>query len=69
MTTNNFSSFWSWLETCLSWFLPDTLLADPFISLCVKGLEFIFGVWLLYILIMKPIIMIFRGFNNHIYKG
>ena len=69
MTTNNFSSFWSWLETSLSWFLPETLLADPFISLCVKGLEFTLGIWLLYILIMKPILMIIRGFDNHIYKG
>lgn len=69
MTTNNFSSFWSWLEKCLSWFFPQTLLSDSFISLTVKGLEFTLGIWLLYILIMKPILMIFRGFDNHIYKG
>ena len=42
---------------------------DEFENADVKGLEFTYGIWLLYILIMKPILMIFRGFDNHIYKG
>lgn len=69
MSSNVFSSFWSWLETCLTWFFPETLLQDSFISLIINGLEFVFGVWLLYLLIMKPILMIIRGFDNHIYRG
>jgi hypothetical protein len=69
MSSNVFNSFWSWLETCLTWFFPETLLQDSFISLIINGLEFVFGVWLLYLLIMKPILMIIRGFDNHIYRG
>lgn len=69
MSINVFNSFWSWLQTCLSWFFPETLLQDSFISLIINGLEFVFGVWLLYLLIMKPILMVIRGFDNHIYRG
>ncbi len=67
MLANTFSSFWAWLDTCLSWFFPPALLEDAFISLIVKGLEFFFGLWLLYILLLKPILMIFRLIDKKIY--
>lgn len=68
MLSNNFSSFWSWLESCLTWFISPTLLSDPFVSLIVKSLEFTFGIWLLYILIMKPILMLLRYVEKYIYR-
>lgn len=63
------TSFYQWLENCFSWFFPSTLLSDPFIALIIKGLEFFFGLWLLYIYIGKPILMIFRLFDEKVYKG
>lgn len=68
MITNAFSSFWAWLETCLTWFFPPALLEDAFISLVVKGLEFFFGCWLLYILLLKPILMLFKYIDSKVYR-
>ena len=63
------NSFYSWLEDCFIWFFPSSLLTDPFISLIIKGLEFFFGLWLLYILIGKPILAIFHMFDEKVYRG
>ena len=63
------SSFYQWLESCFSWFFPQSLLQDSLIALIIKGLEFFFGCWLLYILILKPILYIFKLFDNKVYKG
>lgn len=63
------SSFYEWLESCLTWFFPEVLLQDTFISLIIKGLEFFFGCWLLYLLILKPILYLFKLFDKKVYGG
>lgn len=63
------TTFFEWLENCLAWFFPASLLADPLCALIIKGLEFIFGLWLLYILIWKPILFLFGVISNKIYGG
>lgn len=63
------TSFYQWFESCLTWFFPVSLLEDTFISLIIKGLEFFFGCWLLYLLILKPILYLFKLFDNKVYGG
>ena len=67
--TNVFNSFWSWLQAGLSWFLPDFLMSDVLISeLILPVLLMIFGCWLFFILMMKPIIMLMGVLHDKIYK-
>ena len=67
--TNVFSSFWSWLQACLNWFLPEFLMTDPLISNLILPLLFMtFACWLLYIMLFIPIIAIMGVVHDKIYK-
>ena len=65
---NSFSGFWDWLAQCLAWFLPPSFLTDPFLSQVTLCLQYLLGVWMLYLLIMKPILMLMRTMSYYIYR-
>ena len=60
MTFNPFHSAWDIIQQALTWFFPETLLAEPLIQLLMQGTFFVFGMWFLGALLFKPCYMFLK---------
>lgn len=61
-------TFYLYLESVFAWFFGSTILQDTFCAWCVKALEFYLGIWLLYLLIAKPILYLIKVIDSKIYS-